>query len=338
MSAVQSPERRAEAEGRPGARRLEVRRAPVRGRPVVARVPGPGEDRLAERAPGAEAPRVGEHGREAEEAGPRRSHQRRVARRDLEGAPDRRADHPALMLGHEDRPLRVAPVGLELRLGLLGGLRGQPREDRRALRVPGQDALELRERGDVLPLREADDQLASRDDGEVARRRLANGVEVLLAEVEAEPRVDEGHVRRRDEDVVVRPPRGDPLRRGDGVQLAHDLGLGGRMPGRIDPDVLRAPQRVRLRAAHDVAHGGAVPVGDPRGRAPGFERRRDLATGGLGRFERRIHRRLGEPVPAMAIGQELGRSLEVRRCERPDRRGVTSTWWSSEREWYRPRD
>ena len=87
---------------------------------------------------------------------------------------------------------------------------------------------------------------------------LANGVEVLLAEVQAEPCVDERRCRCGHEDVMVLPPRLDPRRRGNRVELADDRRLGRGMARGLDPDV-RPPDRVGLGSADEEPGDRAVP-------------------------------------------------------------------------------
>src|SRR5215207_11427108 len=106
---MEAAERRAEAQAAPGPVRLDVRGAPVGGDGSIARVPGPGEDRLAERAPGAEPARVWEYGCVAEEPGVIgpvgagvRAGLREVDRHGV-------ADDAALVLGEEVRVRGVVP-------------------------------------------------------------------------------------------------------------------------------------------------------------------------------------------------------------------------------------
>ena len=106
-----------------------------------------------------------------------------------------------------------------------------------------QHELELGERVQVVGLLGPDDQL---DTGTTRSppRDLADGMDVLLAEVQPEPRIDELDVRRRHEDVLVEPPSAAQASARNGVQRANHRWLRGRVAGGLDPDV-GAPRRVR---------------------------------------------------------------------------------------------
>jgi hypothetical protein len=183
--------------------------------------------------------------------------------------------------------------------------------------VAWQDGFELGQGRDVLAPGEADHQLAPRDDGEGIRRRLPDGVDVLLPELEPEPGVDERRVGRGDEDMVVRQACLDPRRGRDRVQLPGHLRLAGRVARRLDPDV-RAPGGVP-RASDHVADDGAVALRDPGAGALGRQGRPDLPPGDLGRLVGGIEGGLGQSVPAVSIGEERGGGPQVARFEGPDR-------------------
>src|SRR5438093_9203480 len=80
---------------------------------------------------------------------------------------------------------------------------------------------------------------------------------MLLAEADAEPRLDECRIRRRNECVLARASLLDPARRGFGVQVAEILGLLDRVAGELDPHVL-PPDRVLAGRGDQVADDAAV--------------------------------------------------------------------------------
>ena len=221
------------------------------------------------------------------------------------------------MLGHEEVVLGIDEIGLELGDDLFARRDGQAGEHRRPGEVQRQDTLQLDERLDVLTCRPPDRQLGARNDAERSWRRLARGMQVLLAEVEAEPRVDQARVRRRHQDVVVRTLLADPLCRGGRVQPADDLGRLGGVPRRLDPHVL-APGRIRLGDPDEEARDPASTNGNPGRRRCIGEEGLDLRAGGRRRFVHGVQRRLGGPVLAMPLGEQRGGGIEIARGERPN--------------------
>ena len=97
----------------------------------MTRVPGPDQDRLAERPARAEPARLGQDRREPEEAGAVRPDDAAVLRGLFDRAADRRADDPPVVLGDERRECRVVEAFLVLRDGVVEGGHRRAREDRR---------------------------------------------------------------------------------------------------------------------------------------------------------------------------------------------------------------
>ena len=100
---------------------------------------------------------------------------------------------------------------------------------------------------------------------------------MLGAEREPEPCVDELVVRRRDECVMAIPALIDPVRGGDAVEVADDLGLLDGMAGGLDPDV-GAPDRVVAPDTEQIADDLTIAHRD-RARGPlGLPDRLDLGS------------------------------------------------------------
>ena len=103
----------------------------------------------------------------------------------------------------------------------------------------------------------------------------------------------------------------DPALRRRGVEVAQVLRLLDRVAGELDPDV-RTPELVALAHADQVADGASVAERDDARRAVEREQRLDL-----GPCRRRIlvlgrEQRLGSPVGALALGEQLaGRVQEL---------------------------
>ena len=160
--------------------------------------------------------------------------------------------------------------------------------------------------------------------GERLIGHLADAVHLLLPEAEPEPGVDQGRVVRRDQGVVGVLAGIDPDRRGDRVQVAHDLGLGDGLPGGLDPGV-RSPHRVVLGLAEQVA--GDLAARRPRPlrwpRLPVRPRPR--------RWRRRGPRTWPTATARPGDGRHAGRPADDRPPPRPwaGRRGSRS--WSRRR-------
>ena len=154
-----------------------------------------------------------------------------MRRRQLDRAAHRRADDLPVALRDERREPGVVEVVLPLRAGLLERGERQPREDGREGLVPGQGEVERGECVDVLATRAADLD-AGRAAVLAGARGLADRVDVLVPEAEAEPRVDELRVGRGNHRVVGGEALGDPVLGGGGVEVADQLRLGDGMPGR----------------------------------------------------------------------------------------------------------
>src|SRR5574338_823287 len=168
------------------------------------------------------------------------------------------------------------------------------------------------ERRDVLPTRATDVDLRLRDRSPL--QRLADRVHVLVPEPEPEPRVDELGVGGGHHGVVRRASFVDPPGRSHPVQVTDELGLGDRVPGRLDPDV--RPPGLLERRAEEVPRESAVAEGrDSRG-AVAAEERLDLVARRTGRLVAGVERRLGAPARRVARRKEHGRVVEVLLRER----------------------
>ena len=111
--------------------------------------------------------------------------------------------------------------------------------------------VDPRERVDVVARRRTERELRRHLDDRVGGHRLADRVDVLVPEADAEPGVDEGRVGRGDDRVVRGAPVCDPALRCGRIEVAHELRLHHSVPGGLDPDV-RAPTRVARGAEHEA--------------------------------------------------------------------------------------
>ena len=176
------------------------------------------------------------------------------------------------------------------------------------------------QRRDVAALGEPERQ-AGRDRERLARvRRLADRVDVLLPEPDAEPGVHELRVGRGHDRVVAGGALVHPAARGEPVQIADRLGLDHRVTGPLDPAV-RSPHR-RARRTQQIAHELVAAMRDGPGRPVDRRDRRDLAPGGGGVLVGRGQARLRQPLDAVAGGQQPARAVERVGRERADDEAV----------------
>ena len=108
----------------------------------------------------------------------------------------------------------------------------------------------LRERIDVVPGRRAERELRRHVDDRVGGPRLADRMDVLVPEADAKPRVDEGRVRRGHDRVVGGQPGGDPAwlrprRRGRARARPPPRRARPARPRRSGPSSRRAGRRAR---------------------------------------------------------------------------------------------
>jgi hypothetical protein len=183
--------------------------------------------------------------------------------------------------------------------------------------VARQHEFQLGEGRDVLAARATDDELRLGHDTERRRWCRLDGVEVLLPEVEAEPRLHEGVVGGWHEDVVIRAAGLDPRRRRDRVQRPHRGPIDSGVARRLDPGIA-APRRGVLGDPDQVARERPIPLSGPGGCRLGRQERLDLAPRRLGRLVGRVEQRLGEAMASVALGEECRRGVEIGRAERPD--------------------
>ena len=221
------------------------------------------------------------------------------------------------MLGDEHVVLRIVeiPVQLVPRLATIQWV--ELGEHRRQDEVFAHRDLHVGQRIEIVPGRAPNDQLGAGHDAERCRRNLPDRVQMLLAEVEAEPGVDERVVRCRHQHVVVDSTGIDPRPGGCGVQLAKDPGLHGSMPGCLHPDVL-APELAFL-LADQVADDLALATRDDAGRPIRGERRLDCHARDRRVLIRWVEQRLGPAVPPMSIGEQGSGAVERIGRERIDR-------------------
>ena len=268
------------------------------------------------RRPAPQPRAFGQHRGEAEEARARRKREALVIGRHLDRAGDRRADHLVVPLDDEGRESRVVEVGLVLGSGVLDGRQQAAREDRRERLVRRQRDIEPRERVQVLAAGKADDQ-ARRPGGALSRgRRLPDRVDLLMAEAEPEPRVDERVVGSRQHRVVQGEAVGDPAFRGRRVEVPHELGADGGVAGRLDPHV-RPPARVAGSADDEACDLAVHQAGDTR-RAVRTDERADLLACQVRILVPLVEAGLDEPVRAVALGEQDRGAVQVLLRERHD--------------------
>jgi len=142
---------------------------------------GPREHGLAEQASRADAPVLGQDGREPEEPGPGGQRQAAVGRRDLDRASDRGAQHLAVTVRDERREARVVEVVGPLGDRLLVRGEREQREDRRAHLVLRQREVDTGEHRDVVPPGAAHGDPVRRDRGPIERLAAAGDRQALAA-------------------------------------------------------------------------------------------------------------------------------------------------------------
>jgi hypothetical protein len=147
--------------------------------------------------------------------------------------------------------------------------------------------------------------------------RCTNRVEVLLAEVEAEPGLHDVFVRGGHQDVLVGSTRVDPRRRSDRIQRPDDGRAARGVSCRLHPDVA-APQRRILRDPDEEPDERPARRRRPgRGRV-GCEQPFDLAPRLAARLVCGVEQGLCQPVPAMPRGEESSCRVEIPRLEWTD--------------------
>ena len=122
-------------------------------------------------------------------------------------------------------------------------------------------------------------------------------------------------VERRHDGVVARAALVDPALRRECVEIANDLGLGGRVPGRLDPDV-RAPGLIVLARPEEKPDQLAVAERDGARRVFLRPQRGDLCASRAGILEPLREQRLGRAVRTMPGRQQHSRGVELILCKR----------------------
>ncbi len=183
-----------------------------------------------------------------------------------------------------------------------------------------QRDIEPRERVDVVTAREAERQ-AGRSLGDLmCVGHLTDRVDVLVAEPEPEPRVDERGVGRRHHRVVRGEALRDPALGRDGVEVAHELRLRDGMARGVDPDV-RAPARVARPPIRNPATSPPGDGGDARGAVGADEDLLDLLAGRGCVLVARVEARLDEPLRPVPLREQPRGAVEMLARERDDSRG-----------------
>ncbi len=151
-------------------------------------------------------------------------------------------------------------------------------------------------------------------------QRLADRERVLVAEPEPEPCVDELRIGGGHDRVVRGPSVVDPPGRRRCVEVADELRLGDRVPGRLDPHV--RPPRLVERHADEVAGEHAVAQRRDSRRVLAANQLHDLGAGSGGVLVARVEARLDAPVLPVARGEEGAGRVEVLFGERHERGGT----------------
>ena len=152
--------------------------------------------------------------------------------------------------------------------------------------------------------------------GSPAGGSLPDRMDVLVAEPEPKPGVDQHGIRGGNHRVVRGEAVVDPAGRGGGVEVADELRAVGRLPGRVDPDV-RAPGRL-ARPPEQEARDPAVEHGGRARRALDVAQLVDLPARHIGVFVAGVEAGLDEPLRPVSLREQPRGAVEVLFAERDD--------------------